>query len=364
MEIQAAVVEQAGSPFQIQDLRLDEPRETEVLVRVMGSGICHTDLAAAKGQLPVVFPAVLGHEGAGVVDRVGSRVTRLKPGDEVVLTWGACGVCGACRIGRPAHCDRFFKYNLTGRRPDGTTPLRGRRGEISGAFFGQSSFASHVVVDERNAVPVPPGALLERLGPLGCGVMTGAGAVVCALKAGPGSSLAVFGAGAVGLSAVMAAALSGCDPIIAVDVLAIRLEMARELGATHTVQAGQKDPVGTIRSICPGGVDFSLECVGDPEVLSQAVACLRPMGVCGLVGMTPPGTRAFLDMNTLLAGRTVRGIVEGDAVPHHFIPRMLAWHEAGRFPFHKLLSFYPLSHIQQAVKDMRDGRVIKPVLIP
>jgi len=364
MKIRAAVIDKAGGDFQVRDLELEEPRETEVWVRVAGTGVCHTDLAASKGLLPVVFPAVLGHEGAGVVERTGSRVTRVRPGDSVVLTWGSCGACGPCRRGRPAYCDRFFQYNFTGRRPDGSTPLSGGVGEVSGAFFGQSSWASHVVADERNVVPVSSHLPLEKLGPLGCGVMTGAGAVVNALRAEPGNSLAVFGAGAVGLSAVMAAALSGCEPIIAVDLVPERLEMARELGATHTVQAGKEDPVRTIRSICRGGVDYSLECVGHPEVLRQAVEAIRPLGVCGLVGMASPGTRAPLDMNTLLSGRTVRGIVEGDAVPDLFIPRMLAWYEAGKFPFDKLLSLYPLNAITQAEEDMKAGRTVKPVLIP
>ncbi|WP_073041030.1 NAD(P)-dependent alcohol dehydrogenase [Desulfacinum infernum] len=364
MKIRAAVIDKAGGDFHVRDLELEEPRETEVWVRVAGTGVCHTDLAASKGLLPVVFPAVLGHEGAGVVERTGSRVTRVRPGDSVILTWGACGSCGPCRTGRPAYCHHFFKYNFTGRRPDGTTPLRGESGDVSGAFFGQSSWASHVVADERNVVPVPPDLPLENLGPLGCGVMTGAGAVVNALRAEPGNSLAVFGAGAVGLSAVMAAALSGCEPIIAVDLAPERLEMARELGATHTVQAGKEDPVRTIRSICRGGVDHSLECAGHPEVLRQAVEAIRPLGICGLVGMASPGTRAPLDMNTLLNGRTVRGIVEGDAVPDLFIPRILAWHEAGRFPFDKMISLYPLDDIALALEDMKTGAVIKAVLVP
>ena len=363
MEIKAAVVSETGGDFSIEQLELSEPNADEVLVRIVSVGICHTDLAAQAGHLPIPQPpSVFGHEGAGVVEKVGARVTKVKPGDHVVLAWDYCGACAACKVGKYLYCLNFFLHNFHGARPDGTTTLSKGGQAIHGSFFCQSSFADFALANERNVVKVRDDVPLEVLAPMGCGVMTGAGAVMNALRAGPGSSIAVFGVGAVGTSAVLGAVVCGCTTIIAVDINPDRLEMAKELGATHTVNASEADPVEAIRDLTGGGAQFTLECVGNPKVLRQAVDALPRLGVCGLLGVVPPGTEVSLDMDLLMNGRTVRGILGGDAIADLFIPNLIDLYSQGRFPFDRLITFYPFDEIGQAVKDMEAGRVVKPVL--
>jgi aryl-alcohol dehydrogenase len=363
MEIKAAVVFETGGKFSIEQLELSEPRDDEVLVRIVGVGICHTDLGARDGHLPIPPPpSVFGHEGAGVVEKVGARVTKVKPGDHVVLAWDCCGACTSCKAGRDSYCLNFFLHNFHGARPDGSATLRKGDQVIHGSFFCQSSFADFALANERNVVKVPDDVPLEVLAPMGCGVMTGAGAVMNALQPRPGASIAVFGVGTVGTSAILAAVVCGCTTIIAVDVNAERLELAKELGATHIVNAAEVDPVETIRDMTGGGARFSLECVGNPRVLRQAVDVLPRLGVCGLLGVVPPGTEVGLDMDLLMNGRTVKGIIEGDAIPDLFIPKLIELYSQGRFPFDRLITFYPFDEINRAVKDMEAGRVIKPVL--
>ncbi|HOG46746.1 MAG TPA: NAD(P)-dependent alcohol dehydrogenase [Anaerolineae bacterium] len=363
MEIKAAVVSEMSGGFTIERLELCDPNDDEVVVRIVGVGICHTDLAGRDGHLPIPPPpSVFGHEGAGIVAKAGRRVTRVKPGDHVVLAWDYCGACAPCKSGKELYCLNFFRHNFHGARPDGSITLRQGDQAVHGSFFNQSSFADYALANERNVVKVRDDVPLEILGPMGCGVMTGAGAVMNALRPRPGAAIAVFGAGAVGLSAVLAAAVCGCAIIIAVDVNAGRLQVAKELGATHTVNAAEVDPVETIRRLTGGGVEFSLECVGSPRVLRQAVDVLPRLGVCGLVGVVPPGTEVALDMDLIMNGRTVRGILGGDAVPDLFIPRLIELYRQGRFPFDRLITLYPFEGINQAVEDMQAGRVIKPVL--
>jgi len=363
MEINAAVVFETSGDFSIEQLELSDPKDDEVLVRISGVGICHTDLGARDGHLPIPPPpSVFGHEGAGVVETVGARVTKVKPGDHVVLSWDCCGTCTSCKAGKDSYCLNFFLHNFNGARPDGTTTLRKGDQVIHGNFFSQSSFADFALANERNVVKVPEDIPLEILGPLGCGVLTGAGAVMNSFQPRPGASIAVFGAGTVGISAVLGGVVCGCTTIIAVDINSDRLETAKELGATHIVNAGEVDPVEAILEITGGGAEFSLECVGNPKVLRQAVDVLPRLGVCGLLGVVPPGTEVALDMDAIMNGRTVRGIIEGDAIPDLFIPRLIDLYKQGRFPFDRLVTLYPFDEINRAVEDMEEGRVIKPVL--
>jgi aryl-alcohol dehydrogenase len=363
MEVKAAVVFEQGGEFKIETLELSEPRDDEVVVRIVATGICHTDLAARAGHLPIPAPpSVFGHEGAGVVEKVGARVTKVKPGDHVVLGWDYCGTCPSCKQGKELYCLNFFLHNFHGARPDDTTTLRKGDQEIHGSFFCQSSFANYALANERNVVKVREDIPLEILGPMGCGVMTGAGAVINALQAKPGSSIAVFGVGPVGMSAILAAGVSGCTTIIAVDIKPERLKAAKELGATHTIKADEVDPVKTILNITNGGPEFSLECVGNPKVLRQAVDVLPRLGVCGLTGVVPPGTEVSLDMDLIMNGRAVRGILGGDAVADLFIPKLIELYSQGRFPFDKMITFYPFEEINRAVEDMEKGLVVKPVL--
>jgi aryl-alcohol dehydrogenase len=326
-------------------------------------GICHTDLAGRDMHLPIPEPpSVFGHEGAGVVEAVGSRVTKVRPGDHVLLAWDSCGRCAACKSGRELYCLNFFLHNFHGARPDGSGTLSKNGHRVHGSFFCQSSFAEYALAGERNTVKVREDIPLEVLAPLGCGIMTGAGAVMNAFQAAPGSSLAVFGIGPVGMSAVMAAVVCGCTTVIAVDVIPERLRVAAELGATHTLNARETDPVAAIRELTSGGPNYSLECVGNPAVFRQAVDVLPRLGVCGLTGVVPPGTEVTLDMDLIMNGRTVRGILGGDAIPDLFLPRLIELHRQGRFPLDRLITLYPFDRINQAAADMEQGRVIKPVL--
>ncbi len=364
MEIQAAVTESKGAPFEIKRLELGELHADEVLVRVVACGICHTDLIIRDQWYPVPLPAVLGHEGAGVVEAVGAAVTKVAVGDHVAMSYGSCGSCVKCQGGEPWVCHDFFARNFGASRPDGSTALAADGRSIHSHFFGQSSFASHAVATERNVVRLDPDVPLEIVAPFGCGIQTGAGAVLRAFRPEAGSSIAVFGTGTVGLSAVMAARVVGCTTIIGVDVRPARLELALELGATTVVDAGSVDPVEAVRAATGGvGADFSIDATGIPAVLQQAVYCTGPGGVCGLIGAPPFGTEVSLDVNLMLAmGRTLRGIVEGESVPDVFLPRLIELWRQGRFPVDRIMTYYSFDQIDEAARDAEEGRVVKPVL--
>jgi aryl-alcohol dehydrogenase len=364
MKIKAAVVREKSGAFNLEDLELEEPREDEVLVRIAGAGVCHTDLACRDQYLPYPLPSVFGHEGSGVVERVGPRVSKVKSGDQVVLSFATCGTCSSCRQGREAYCPSLAAYNFGGARPDGSTTISKGKETIHGSFFGQSSFANFALANERNTVKVPDDAAVEMLGPLGCGVQTGAGAVINTLHPQVGSSIAVFACGTVGMSAILAAVVCGCGTIIAVDINSDRLKLAREFGATHTINPEETNPVEAIQQITGGGADYSLECIGNPAVFRQSVDALNVTGVCGLIGFTPMGTEVSLDMNTIMFGRTIRGIIEGDANPDLFIPTLIELQQQGRFPFDRMISYYSFDEIAKAVADLENGRVLKPVLRP
>ena len=250
MKIKAAVVFEKSGKFSIEELQLSDPNDDEVLVRIVGTGICHTDIAGQHQYLPIpperAFPSVFGHEGAGVVESVGARVTKVKPGDHVALSWNFCGACPACKSGNEPYCQDLFLYNFNGARPDGTPTLRKGNQVIHGAFFSQSSLADFALANERSIVKVRKDVPVEILGPLGCGIRTGAGAVMNTLRPNPGASIAIFGVGPVGMSAVLAAVVCGCTTIIAVDIIADRLEKAKEFGATHIINANETDPVEAI----------------------------------------------------------------------------------------------------------------------
>lgn len=366
MEIRAAVVREAKEPFVLETLQLDEPKGDEVLVRIVGTGMCHTDLIARDQYFPAPLPIVLGHEGAGVVEKVGAGVSKVQPGDHVVLSFNHCLECRNCKSGKPAYCLNFAPLNFGGgTREEGDPALTTSAGEaVNAGFFGQSSFGSYALANERNVVKVAQDAPLEKLGALGCGVQTGAGAVMNSLAVRYGSSVAVFGAGTVGLSAVMAAHIVGATTIIAVDRVPKRLELARELGATHTVNATEQDAAQAITELVEGGVDYSLETTGVPAVLEQAIKVLGMPGVCGVVGAPPQGSTATFDINHVLFGRSVKGIIEGDSVPDVFIPKLIELYQQGRFPFDKLLKEYALEDINEAARASEEGEVLKPVLVP
>jgi aryl-alcohol dehydrogenase len=364
MNISAAVTDGQGASFAIQDVELGELRPNEVLVEVGAAGICHTDLIIRDQWYPVPLPAVLGHEGAGTVRQIGTAVAKVTPGDRVAMSFGSCGACPTCLSGRPAYCHDFFAANFGSTRPDGSTAIS-RGGEaIHSHFFAQSSFATHAVATERNVVKLDADVPFDLVAPFGCGVQTGAGAVLNSLRPAAGTTIAVFGTGTVGLSAIMAARLSGPTTIIGIDTRPARLEVARELGATHVIDASKADSVAEVQRICGGiGADFTLETTGVPAVLRQAVDCLAPLGMCGVIGAPPFGAEVSLDVNVILtAGRGLRGIVEGDSVPDVFIPRLIELWRQGRFPVERIITHYAFDEIDRAAHDAEQGTVIKPVL--
>jgi aryl-alcohol dehydrogenase len=358
MRTTAAVVREPHGPFRLEELELGELRQDEILVRVAASGICHTDLICRDQWIPTPLPAVLGHEGAGVVEAVGNAVVGLAAGDRVAMSFDSCGGCATCVRGLGAYCHDFFGHNFAASRPaDGTSVL----GEVHAHFFGQSSFATHAVARERNVVKLDEAVPLDVVAPFGCGIQTGAGSVLNVLRPEPGSTLAVFGVGAVGLAAVLAGRIAGAGRIVAVDLRAPRLELARELGATDAVDASAQDPVEAILAL--GGADRSLEATGSPAALRAAVDCLVPTGVCGVVGAPAFGTEVSLDVtHVLTGGRVVRGIVEGESVPQEFLPRLLDHWRRGEFPVDRFLTHYDFDQIDRAAHDAETGAVVKPVL--
>jgi aryl-alcohol dehydrogenase len=360
--IRAAVLRRAGGPFSVEDdVVLDDPRPGEVLVRIVGAGVCHTEAIVRDQWYPVPLPVVLGHEGAGIVEAIGQGVEKVRPGDKVVLSFDSCGRCRACLGGRPSYCDEAFERSFGATRQDGSTAITVAGEPVHSHFFGQSSFGTYAIATERSVVRVETDVPVVSLGPLGCGIQTGAGAVINALRCAPGTGIAVFGTGAVGLSAVMAAKTVGVTTIVGVDPVDTRRHQALELGATHTVEP-QDDLVERIRGLSGGGVDYALDTTGNPAVVRNAVDVLATGGVCGIIGASRLGSELVLDMNQVFFGRTVRGIIEGDSVPDILIPKLIRLHEAGLFPFDRLLQFYALDEINEAIADSEQGRVVKPVL--
>lgn len=364
MEIYAAVAREKGRDFSLETLEIEAPQAGEILVKVVATGVCHTDLAVRDGQLPTPLPVVLGHEGAGIVTQVGAGVTKVAPGDHVVMSFNFCGHCPSCEDNAPSYCYEFFPRNFAATRPDGSTALSNEAGSIHGNFFGQSSFATYAICHELNIVKVAPDAPLNLLGPLGCGLQTGAGAVLNSLKVQAGKSFAVFGTGSVGLSAVMAAKVADAKTIIAIDTNDKRLELARELGATHTINPKKTDTKDAIMATLEHGVDYALDTTGIPDVIRNAVESLAPRGTCGILGASDADTEIVLNETHLMsAGRKLVGIVEGDSCPDSFIPKLIDLHLQGHFPFDKLVTFYPFEHINKAIEDSANGTSIKPIVL-
>ena len=358
--ITAAVLDTPTADFRLERVELEDPRSDEVLIRIEASGICYTD---EESRHLVPTPSVLGHEGVGVIERVGAHVTDLVPGQRVVISYPSCGQCPNCHRGRPFHCERGIELSFAGHRLDGTQPLSRAGIPLASAFFQQSSFATHAVTLARDVVAVDGTVPVEILAALPCGVLTGAGAVLNVLSVKAGDTVAVFGVGAVGLAAVMAARLAGAETIIAIDWHARRLDLARELGATHALEASA-DPGAALRAIVPNGCSAALDTSGQPAAIRAMLRTLAFGSAAAIV--TAPRLRA--EDSPLLEelfnrGGTLRSIYLGESVPRILIPRLLSWFAAGRFPVDRLISMYPFADINRAFADVRGGRTIKPILM-
>lgn len=359
MKIKAAVTHGQGEDFKIEEAELAEPKANEVLIKIVASGVCHTDAVARDlGLTP--YPVVLGHEGSGIVEKVGAGVKTIEPGDHVVLSFASCGHCENCLTGHPTVCTKFNDLNLGGKMEDETHRLHQHDHELS-TFFGQSSFGTYAVANERNVVKVDKDVDLALLGPLGCGIQTGSGTVLNRLKPDFGTSIAVYGTGAVGLSGIMAAKITGCRHIIAIDIHDSRLEKAKELGATHVINSKNEDVIERIKEITNGGVHYGLETTGVPVVVRQGLRALRPLGTLAIVGVTPE-MEINVHEEIMAEGKTMVGVIEGDAVPQLFIPQLVDYYKNGMFPFDKLVEFYDFSDINQAFEDSKKGLAIKPIV--
>jgi len=348
VQITAALVPEKGAPFRLEPLELADPGPDELIVRVAACGVCQTDVHGRDDYFGIPFPCVFGHEGAGVVERIGTRVTKLAVGDRVVMASPSCGKCAACRRGLPGYCAEARRIKFGGRLRDGRAPYVE---SVSGGFFQQSAFATHALATEGNAVKLPDDLPLEVAAAFACGVNTGAGAVLNVLRPQVGSSIAVFGAGSVGLAAVMAARIAGCATICAIDRHENRLELAREVGAT---QLAREKPARSF--------DFTLEAAGSPQALRDAVDALAPLGLCCLVGSARRGTEARLEMTQLQHGRTLRGCIQGDAPADTFFPQLFAYWREGRLPVEKLIAYYAFPEVDRAIADSLSGKTVKPVL--
>ena len=365
MIIEAAVARGPQLPFQIETLELDAPRADEILVRIVGVGLCHADLVFKAGG-PIGLPAVFGHEGSGIVEQVGEAVTKVAPGDRVAISFRSCGHCPRCDRHEPAYCHTMPMLNYAGVRTDGSKTLSKHGEPVAGSFFGQSSFGGHALTYERNVVKVPESFPLELAGPLGCGIQTGVGGIMRSLACEAGSSLLIVGGGAVGLSAVIGAAVQGCATVIVVEPMASRRALALELGATHVIDpASDPDLARAVRAIVPIGVDYAFDTAGIPAVLQAVMQCLGPHAVFGIVVIAPPGTPVPGDMGQVMTfGHTIKGIIEGDSDPDEFIPQLMALHAEGRLPLEKLVKTFPLSQINEAIAAQHRGDCVKVVLLP
>jgi aryl-alcohol dehydrogenase len=364
MRANAAVFEKLFTPLSLAEVEIDSPGPGEVLVKVVAAGVCHTDALARDGDMPFPAPGVLGHEGAGIVEEVGEGVTNVVPGDKVVIGWPWCGSCRNCLDGQPRYCLQLGPLVIAGSRADGSTSLRRLDGApLHSHFFGQSSFASYSICAANALVRVPADVDVSILGPLACGISTGAGAILNVLRPFAGSAVVVYGAGAVGLSAVMASRLTGATTIIAVDRLASRLALARELGATETIDVSVvSNPVTAVTEICGGPADYALDCTGVLSVLRQAADSVGMRGTVALIGGAPAGAAFSMDHMSTLWGKRVVGILGGEGRSDTLINTLITLNRQGRFRYDRLVETFPLDQVNEALEASHRGDVIKPVL--
>lgn len=367
MKTDAYVIENIGAPFHREELTIADPGPGEVLVRVVGTGVCHTDLNTQSGDMPLPLPGVLGHEGSGVVEVVGPGVTKVVPGDHVIMGWPYCGECRNCIRGEHRYCLNLGAEMLSGTRMHGpdagaSAYTRADGSSLSGHFFGQSSFATYSLTRDNAVVKVDKDIDLELLGPLACGITTGAGAVFNTAEPKPGESIVIIGAGAVGLGAIMAAHNTPATKIIAMDLQDSRLELAREFGATHTVNTGERDIVDAVTEICGGPADYVLDCTGSIRVIERAADAVGLLGTFILVGGAPAEARFSLDHLRALWGKKVVGTLGGGSTSQELIPALIDLYKQGRFPFDRLITTYEFDELNRAIHDAHEGGTIKAVL--
>ncbi|RLA92687.1 MAG: hypothetical protein DRG25_05905, partial [Deltaproteobacteria bacterium] len=340
----------------IEDIDIPKVQDGDVLVKIVASGLCHTDLHVIKGDMPVPMPVVLGHEGAGIVTETGKGVTTVKPGDHVVIfAMPTCGRCEYCQMGKGYLCTPGYNTIFAGTLMDGTKRLRTQKGKELNHFFGQSSFAEYCLVKEGSVVKVREDAPLEKLGGFGCGITTGVGAVLNTARVEAGDSVAVFGCGSLGLSAISAARLAGATTIIAIDILENKLNYAREFGATHTINASKVDPVKEIINLTGSGVKYAFEFIGNVKVMEQTFNSICPGGKAIILGSPRFGEKVSIDAVSLLLEKTLMGTAEGSSRPMD-ITRYVDLYMDKKLEVDKLITKnYSLEEINQAFKDLEEG---------
>ena len=361
--MKAAVLYEANTPLKVEDVTLDEPQQNEILVKIVASGVCHSDLHFMKGDMPQPVPFVPGHEGAGIVEKVGPGVTTVQPGDHVVLNIAfSCGECPRCCEGRPTLCVENLPIQMMATLPGGGTRLH-KGDQTLYHLFGLACFAENVIVHERSAIKIREDAPLEVVCILGCGVSTGIGAAINTADVSPGESIAIFGCGGVGLSAIMGAKLAGAGKIIAIDTVDSKLDKAKELGADYMVNASQDEPQGKVAEITGGGADYAIECIGNVNVMVQALGSVRTGGICVVAGMAPLADTLSVAPFHFLLGKTITGSTQGDVVPQIDIPRYIDLFMAGKLPIDKLITKnYTLDQINEAFEALIKGEAIKSVI--
>lgn len=360
----AIVAENVNSSLQLQDVLLEPLQADEALVEIQAVGICHAEISSLNGTIPVDFPRVFGHEGAGVVKSVGPSIHDVSVGSKALLSFNYCQSCRNCRDDRPSYCEQMWPRNWGGKRSDGSHTMTTPDGKpLYANYFGQSSFSHLAVVNVSCLVVVPDDVDLEVLAPLGCGVQTGMGTITNSLDVPAGSSVAIFGVGAVGLCAVMAAKIREASVIIAVDLHSDRLELAKELGATHAIRGDAPDILEQIERISTG-LEFAMDTTGAIPVIENMIKALGTRGKAAIVGAPPPGKTAAFDVFGLLnRGKIIMGAVEGDSLPKTMIPWMIEQWRAGMLPIEKIVRKYPIEDAESAIEDMRKGKTVKPVLV-
>ncbi|WP_342512090.1 NAD(P)-dependent alcohol dehydrogenase [Sporosarcina sp. FSL K6-1522] len=364
IRVKAAVINGVNEDYQFEELTLGELYPDEVIVKMVASGMCHSDEALRVGDAAYPLPAVLGHEGAGIIEEVGSSVKDFKVGDQVIMAYNYCGTCPSCRTGHPSSCNQWTTLNMSGSRADGSHTFYKEDGTPVSNFFTQSSFAAHSISNVNNLIKVDPEVDLRLVGPLGCGLLTGFGTVVNGLKAEVTSTIAVFGTGAVGLGTLMGAKIAGCSKIIAIDIHDSRLETAKELGVTHTINSRTENLAERIAEITDGlGVNYSVDTTGISSVMKASIDILGIGGVTAPLAVTSNSLELNTFMDLVISNRSVAGVLMGDSVPQLAVPLLIELHKEGKFPFEKLVKFYKFDDINRASAASNSGETIKPVLI-
>lgn len=364
MQTTVAIVEQQGAEFSLAEVELDDPRDDEVLVRVVAAGLCHTDITMRSFLPAEMFPNVFGHEGVGIVEAVGKDVTGVAVGDHVVMSFRSCRSCSRCRTGQVGYCESSLFLNYMGMRMDGSTTYSRGGSPVFGSFFGQSSLSRHALAYADNCVVVDPSLDLTLLAPYGCGFQTGAGTILNVLRPAADDAVVVFGVGAVGLAAIAAAKAEGVRTVVAVDPLESRRRVAASYGATPVdpTDLGGQSVVDAVKELTGGGAAYGIDTTAITEVVKQAQQALAPRGTLVALGL---GAEEYvLDAVDLLQnGKTVMSSVEGDADPQQMIPRLIEMRAAGTFDLDGLVTTYPFEEINAAVADVTSGKVVKPVLV-